>query len=339
MIIILLSLRGTLLSFKALDLDRQVSSDRRLIVAHQGNYTQHDDFQRHSTDWFASHRSGHLHASSKYRDVAFGGKSCCGHCVLRWVSTDIDTLPHHPPAFNFVHFSIGFAIAERLAKEGAKVVISSRKLPNVERALSSLKAKNLDVIGVKCHVGDAKDRQSMFQAAVDKYGGIDILVSNAAVNPAVGPVLDTSEAAWDKIFDINVKCSYLLAQEALPFIRKRGGGSIVFVSSIGGFQPLSLLGAYCVSKTALFGLTKAAAADLATENIRVNCLAPGIIETKFSEAITSDAARDTALMGVPMRRFGTPSEMGAVTAFLVSDDASYITGEVICATGGMHSRL
>lgn len=179
----------------------------------------------------------------------------------------------------------------------------------------------------------------MFQAAVDKYGGIDILVSNAAVNPAVGPVLDTSEAAWDKIFDINVKCSYLLAQEALPFIRKRGGGSIVFVSSIGGFQPLSLLGAYCVSKTALFGLTKAAAADLATENIRVNCLAPGIIETKFSEAITSDAARDTALMGVPMRRFGTPSEMGAVTAFLVSDDASYITGEVICATGGMHSRL
>lgn len=246
---------------------------------------------------------------------------------------------HNPPEFNCVYFRIGFAIAERLAKEGAKVVISSRKLPNVERALASLKAKNLDVIGVKCHVGDAKDRQSMFQAAVDKYGGIDILVSNAAVNPAVGPVLDTSEAAWDKIFDINVKCSYLLAQEALPHIRKRGGGSIVFVSSIGGFQPMSLLGAYCVSKTALFGLTKAAATDLATENIRVNCLAPGIIETKFSEAITSDVARDTALMGVPMRRFGTPSEMGAVTAFLVSDDASYITGEVICATGGMHSRL
>lgn len=212
-------------------------------------------------------------------------------------------------------------------------------MPNVERALSTLKAQNLDVLGVKCHVGNAEDRKAMFQAAVDKYGGIDILVSNAAVNPEVGPVLECSEAAWDKIFDINVKCSYLLAKEALPFIRKRGGGSIVFVSSIGGFQPMSLLGAYCVSKTALFGLTKAAASDLATENIRVNCLAPGIIETKFSEAITSDAARDTALMGVPMKRFGSPEEMGAVTAFLVSDDASYMTGEVICATGGMHSRL
>lgn len=218
-------------------------------------------------------------------------------------------------------------------------MISSRKLPNVERALSSLKAQNLDVIGVKCHVGDAGDRAAMLRAAVDKYGGIDILVSNAAVNPEVGPVLETSEAAWDKIFDINVKCSYLLAKEALPHLRQRSGGSIVFVSSIGGFQPMSLLGAYCVSKTALFGLTKAAAADLATENIRVNCLAPGIIETKFSEAITSDAARDTALLGVPMKRFGSPAEMGAVTAFLVSDDASYITGEVICATGGMHSRL
>lgn len=212
-------------------------------------------------------------------------------------------------------------------------------MANVEKALTTLKAQNLDVIGVKCHVGNEEDRKSMLQAAVDKYGGIDILVSNAAVNPEVGAVLETSESAWDKIFDINVKCSYLIAKEALPFIRKRGGGSIVFVSSIGGFQPMGLLGAYCVSKTALFGLTKAAASDLATENIRVNCLAPGIIETKFAEAITSDSAKDAALSTVPMKRFGMPSEMGAVTAFLVSDDASYITGEVICASGGMHSRL
>lgn len=219
-------------------------------------------------------------------------------------------------------------------------MISSRKVNNVEKAVNSLKAQNLDVTGVKCHVGNAEDRQAMLQAAVDKYGGIDILVSNAAVNPEVGPVLDTSEQAWDKIFEINVKCSFLLAKETLPFIRKRGGGSILFVSSIGGFQPMSLLGAYCVSKTALFGLTKAAAADLATENIRVNCLAPGVIETKFSEAIhSSETAREAALSGIPMRRLGLPEEMAGVAAFLVSEDASYMTGEVICATGGMHSRL
>lgn len=119
-------------------------------------------------------------------------------------------------------------------------MISSRKLPNVEKALKSLKAQNLDVTGVKCHVGSAEDRKAMIQAAVDKYGGIDILVSNAAVNPEVGPVLECSEAAWDKIFDINVKCSYLLAQEVLPHLRKRGGGSIVFVSSIAGYQPMGV---------------------------------------------------------------------------------------------------
>lgn len=111
-------------------------------------------------------------------------------------------------------------------------------------------------------------------------------VSNAAVNPEVGQVLDASEQAWDKIFDINVKSSFMLAKEAKPLIVKRGGGAIVFMSSIGGYQPFEQLGAYSVSKTALFGLTKAAALDLVRENIRVNCVAPGIIETKFSASVS-----------------------------------------------------
>lgn len=114
------------------------------------------------------------------------------------------------------------------------------------------------------------------------------MVSNAAVNPEVGCVMDCSEQAWDKIFEINVKSAFLLAKEAVPFLRKRGGGNIVFVSSIAGLQPFPLLGAYSVSKTALIGLTKAASSDLAAENIRVNCLAPGIVETKFSSAVSSE---------------------------------------------------
>lgn len=236
---------------------------------------------------------------------------------------------------------IGYAIAERLGQEGAKVVVSSRKEQNVKKAVEQLAKSGLDVTGVKCHVANEGDRKALFEKAVAKYGGIDILVSNAAVNPEVGAVLDASEAAWDKIFEVNVKCSFLLAKEALPYIRQRkSGGSIVFVSSIAGFQPFSLLGAYSVSKTALFGLTKAASQDLAPENIRVNCIAPGIVRTKFAAALhESESARDTALAQIPMGRFAEPKEISGVCAFLVSDDASYITGETIVASGGMPSRL
>ncbi|XP_039447039.1 dehydrogenase/reductase SDR family member 4 [Culex pipiens pallens] len=236
---------------------------------------------------------------------------------------------------------IGFAIAERLGREGAKVVVSSRKEQNVKKAVDQLKSAGLDVTGVKCHVANAADRKALFETAMKQYGGIDILVSNAAVNPEVGAVLDASEEAWDKIFDVNVKCSFLLAKEALPLIRQRkSGGSIVFVSSIAGFQPFSLLGAYSVSKTALFGLTKAASQDLAPENIRVNCIAPGIVRTKFAAALQdSETARATALEKIPMNRFAEPKEIAGVCAFLVSEDASYITGETIVASGGMSSRL
>lgn len=130
---------------------------------------------------------------------------------------------------------IGFSIAKKLGFEGAKVVVSSRKQKNVDEAVQSLKSQGIkDVIGVSCHVAVANDRQRLFDTAVKAFGGIDILVSNAAVNPAVGSVLDASEEVWDKIFDVNVKASFLLAKEVKPFMLKRGKGcSIVFISSIG----------------------------------------------------------------------------------------------------------
>lgn len=137
-----------------------------------------------------------------------------------------------------------------------------------------------------------------------------------------------------------MKAAFLLAKEVTPFLRQRGGGSIVFVASIAGLQPFELLGCYSVTKTALIGLTKAASQSLATENIRVNCLAPGIIKTKFSSLLTdSDMSKDISLSTISMKRFGVTEEMGGVVAFLVSDDASYITGETIVAAGGMPSRL
>ncbi|GAB0099361.1 dehydrogenase/reductase SDR family member 4 [Sergentomyia squamirostris] len=235
---------------------------------------------------------------------------------------------------------IGYAIAERLAREGAKVVVSSRKAANVDKAVERLKAQNLDVHGIKCHVGSADDRRNLYEGAEKRYGGIDILVSNAAANPEMATLFECSEGAWEKIFEINVKCSFLLTKEVVPYMRKRGGGSIVYVSSIAGFVPMNLLSAYSVSKTALFGLTKAAAIDGGLEKIRVNCVAPGVIETKFAQPlIGNESGKDVAEGQTMLKRIGQPHEIAGVVAFLVSDDASYVTGENIVASGGMNSRL
>ncbi|XP_035787512.1 LOW QUALITY PROTEIN: dehydrogenase/reductase SDR family member 4-like [Anopheles albimanus] len=234
---------------------------------------------------------------------------------------------------------IGFAIAERLGQEGAKVAVSSRSQQNVDRAVNDLQKAGLEVTGIKCHVANATDRQALFSCA-SKYGGIDILVSNAAVNPEVGGVMKCSESAWDKIFEVNVKSSYLLAKEVLPYIRERRGGSIVFISSVTGLVPLAEIGAYAVSKTAILGLTKAVSLELASENIRVNCIAPGIVDTRFAGILSNteeNKARTLSL--IPMGRIAQPKEISGVCAFLVSDDASYITGETIVASGGILSRL
>ncbi|XP_046992857.1 dehydrogenase/reductase SDR family member 4 [Schistocerca americana] len=235
---------------------------------------------------------------------------------------------------------IGFAIAKRLAREGAKVVVSSRKQNNVDNAVAKLKAEGHTVTGVTCHVSKASDRQNLLKVADSNFGGIDIIVSNAAVNPTVSQVLECPEEVWDKIFEVNVKAAFLLSKEALPYLRKRGGGSIIYISSIAGYQPLGLLGAYSVSKTALLGLTKAASVDLAKDNIRVNCVAPGIVKTRFSSALyESEETNEITLSQIPMRRLAHPDEISGIVSFLCSEDASYITGETIIASGGMPSRL
>ncbi|XP_076263879.1 dehydrogenase/reductase SDR family member 4-like isoform X2 [Rhynchophorus ferrugineus] len=197
---------------------------------------------------------------------------------------------------------IGYAIAHRLAREGAKVIISSRKAKNVEEATQKLTNEGLDVTGLTCHVAKAEDRAKLFQEA-SKFGGLDILVSNAAVNPEVGGVLDCSESSWDKIFEVNVKSSFMLTKEALPLLRKSKAGRIIYISSVAGFQPFDLLGAYSVSKTTLLGLVKAAALQLAPENITVNSVNPGLVTTRFSSALTQNpAAREAALAQIPMGR-------------------------------------
>lgn len=235
---------------------------------------------------------------------------------------------------------IGFSIAKRLAQEGAKVMISSRKESNVKKAVEELQSEGLQVEGIVCHVAKAEDRKNLFEKTKANFGGLDILVSNAATNPVVGYVLDNTEEVWDKIFDTNVKSTFLLMKDSLPLLKCSKSSSIIIISSIAGYNPFSLLGIYSISKTALLGLTKVTAEELASDGIRVNCIAPGVIKTKFSKLLyDSEETHDTVISKINMRRLGMPDEIGSVAAFLASSDASYITGETIVVSGGMTSRL
>ncbi|KAM0731824.1 Dehydrogenase/reductase SDR family member 4 [Formica fusca] len=237
---------------------------------------------------------------------------------------------------------IGFSIAKRLAQEGAKVMISSRKELNVKNAVEELRSEGLQVSGVVCHVGKEEDRKNLFEKTKANFGGLDILISNAAVNPAIGHVLDNTEEVWDKIFDINLKSTFLLMKESLPLLKrnKSFSPSIITISTIAAYRYCESLGIYSISKTALLSLTRITAMELALHGIRVNCIAPGLIKTKFSKQYyDTQEAYDFSTSNIGMKRLGTSDEIASVAAFLASDDASYITGETIAVTGGIFSRL
>jgi dehydrogenase/reductase SDR family protein 4 len=232
---------------------------------------------------------------------------------------------------------IGLAIAQRLGLEGAAVVISSRKQKNVDEAVEGLKAKGITAVGAVCHVSDAQQRKHLIDTSVKNFGHIDILVSNAAANPSVDGILEMKESVLDKLWDINVKASILLLQDAAPHLRK--GSSVIIISSIAGYNPEPALSMYGVTKTALFGLTKALAAEMGP-NTRVNCIAPGFVPTRFASfLITNETIRKELIERSTLKRLGAVEDMAAAAAFLASDDASFITAETIVVAGGTQSRL
>ncbi|XP_061080193.1 dehydrogenase/reductase SDR family member 4 [Conger conger] len=235
---------------------------------------------------------------------------------------------------------IGLAAARALGQRGAHVVVSSRRKENVEKAVALLQSERIQVTGTICNVGKSEDRERLVEMTVEQCGGVDIFISNAAVNPFFGNIMDSTEQVWDKILDVNVKAAFLMTKLVVPHMESRGGGSVVFVSSIAGYQPMPALGPYSVSKTALLGLTRALAPELASSNIRVNCVAPGVIKTRFSSAIwQNEDIVDEFKKQLCIKRLGDPQDVGGVIAFLCSEDASYITGETITVTGGMNCRL
>jgi len=231
---------------------------------------------------------------------------------------------------------IGKSIAEEMARAGAKVVVSSRKAEACEQVRSEFEQQGYEVLAQTCNVSRKQELQELVEATLKRWGRIDIAVSNAASNPYYGPLAAIPDEAFDKIFNNNVKSVLWLAAMTLPGMAERGGGSYISVGSIGGIIANTVIGAYGMSKAADHMLVKNLAAEWGPKNVRVNAIAPGLIKTDFAKALWEDPKRrQEREAATPLRRLGEPRDIGGVAAFLASDAAAFITGQVIVADGGV----
>jgi NAD(P)-dependent dehydrogenase (short-subunit alcohol dehydrogenase family) len=231
---------------------------------------------------------------------------------------------------------IGRAIVECMAGQGAKVVVSSRKADACEAVADGIRQKGGQAMVIPCNVSRRPEVEALVAGTLKALGQIDILVCNAAVNPVYGPLAQLTDEAFDKIMGANVKATIWLANLALPGMAERGGGALIIISSIGGMRGSEMLGAYGISKAADFSLARSLAVEWGPKNIRVNCIAPGLIKTDFARALwENEDAVAKRNARTPLRRLGTPEEIGGVATFLASPAASYITGQVIVADGGV----
>jgi len=232
---------------------------------------------------------------------------------------------------------IGKAIAEAFAEQGAKVTISSRKPGPCQQVAAELNEKHGDgtAIAHPANISDKAGLQAMVDATNKAFGKIDIVVCNAASNPYYGPMEGISDDQFTKILQNNVVSNHWLIQMCAPQMRERKDGSIIIVSSIGGLRGSPIIGAYNISKAADFQLARNLAVEYGRENVRVNCIAPGLIKTDFARALWEDEANlKPALATTPMKRIGLPMEIAGAAVFLASDAGAYMTGQKMVIDGG-----
>jgi NAD(P)-dependent dehydrogenase (short-subunit alcohol dehydrogenase family) len=230
---------------------------------------------------------------------------------------------------------IGKAIARTFAEAGASVVISGRKLPGLEEAAAEIEEAGGTALPLVAHSRKPEELQHLVATTLREFGRLDILVNNAAANPVMKPLVEIDEEVFDLIMATNLKGYFLLSQLAARQMIQQGGGSILNISSVGGVSPDKGLGVYCVSKAAINMLTRALALELGEHNIRVNALAPGVVKTRFSQALWSNEelmAREMA--HTPLGRIAEPEETARLALAVVSDAASYVTGQIIVMDGG-----
>jgi NAD(P)-dependent dehydrogenase (short-subunit alcohol dehydrogenase family) len=227
---------------------------------------------------------------------------------------------------------IGSAIAEELAARGATVVLSSRKQIDLDEEAQRIGRGS---IAIAAHAGREEDLGRLVDQVLERCGRLDILVNNAGTNPYFGPLLEHELAAWDKVFEVNLRGYFILTKLVVKRWMEANGGAIVNVSSVGGVRPGFGLGAYNISKAGVIMLTRQLAHELRGVNIRVNCVAPGLIKTRFAEALWgNEEIYRRVVENNPTGRIGEPAEVARCVAFLASDAASYVNGQVLVIDGG-----
>jgi NAD(P)-dependent dehydrogenase (short-subunit alcohol dehydrogenase family) len=230
---------------------------------------------------------------------------------------------------------IGRAICLRLAEHGARVVVSSRKLDACQQVVDDITARGGVAVARSCHIARKEELQALVDATESQWGAIDILVCNAAVNPYFGPAAGMSDEAFDRVMDSNVRSNFWLSNMALPGMARRGGGSVIIISSVGGFQGSNKIGVYNISKAADMQLARNIAIEWGRSGVRANCIAPGLIRTDFARALWEDPGiLARTVKHSPLNRIGEADEIAGAAVFLASRASGFMTGQTMVIDGG-----
>ncbi len=230
---------------------------------------------------------------------------------------------------------IGFAIAETFASAGAKVVLASRKQQALDEAAEKLQAQGGEAFSHTVHTGDSESVKNLVAASIAHFGGVDILVNNAATNAHFGPLLTSEESHWDKILDVNLKGYFRMIKECVGSMRQRRGGKVINLASIAGLQHQQGMGIYGISKAGVLMLTKILAVELAGDNIQVNAIVPGFIQTRFSRVLwDTPEIHEKIVAQIPQGHIGQPEEVTGMALYLASSASSFTTGTTMVVDGG-----
>ena len=230
---------------------------------------------------------------------------------------------------------IGKAVALAFAEAGADVAIASRKLPDLDKVAEEIRATGSKALCVPTHTKKVEDLKNLVQKVMDEFGRIDILVNNAATNPAMSQIVDTEESVFDHIMETNLRGYFVMSKLAGRIMRDQKSGNIINISSAGGVSPAEGLGPYCISKAGINMLTKALALELGPYNVRVNAIAPRIVKTDFSKALwTNEKLMEREFKFTPLKCVATPEEIAQTALYLASSATNYMTGQVVVMNGG-----